>query len=870
MKWLLRALLARDEADAVVGDALEDLAQRTAAGHRPRWTTLWLNWQLMRALVAAVPTRAPRGLRACGFTIRDAARSIRRRPAHPMFVVAILTLGISAATVTFSIVDAVVLQPLPIEHSEELVSVRGQNAKGRINLTPQEFWAIHDHVEGFDSLATMMTWTGGKISAGGVESRGNVINATAELFRVLRVAPAMGRIWTPDEEAIAVSPLAIISDRIWRTRFGAAPDVIGRSIDLEGKPYQILGVMPPGAEFDEIGWSADAWIPRAPSRGGEPGRMRVYAIGRLRTGVSMEQVQAQAQSATASIAASQPSAYTDWRPSIGRWDQELMTGRGGADVGRWLLLALAVVGLVMLIACVNAANVMLTRSAERTQELAIRSSLGASRRSLTWSLLTESLMLSSVAAVFAVTISIWTSQVAKTAISALPVGGFVIGRLQSAGLNGRVLLAAIAAALLTGLLFGAVPAWQASRASVVSLLKGATVSASGARRRWRSALLTAEIACVAVLLVVATLFITTFVRVTSVNLGIDRAHLLTVSTVTNYQGTAQEVKEHFARVPGVAGVAASTFSSLPLVGAAFGGAWGATKLEPLGNVAGARVAEADVFRVTADYFAVAGMPFRQGSTWSSIDDPGFRPMVVDELAARRLVDGGSVVGLQVRATGLKDGLFTIVGVVPHVFARGPDSPDVATIYYPMRPNEKPSWVSFLVRTTVPPASLVPAMEAALAQIAVRDDSPGAGVNLPDNAFRRMTMARRFNAGLMSVLAFVVIAISTAGIYALMASVVAQQTREIGVRVALGATASDIRRRVFGHAARHVAVGLAAGLPLAWWLSRGFTAFFYNVSPADLSIYVIVAVVLTGVGLVAAFIPARRAARVDPIVSLRAS
>jgi putative ABC transport system permease protein len=868
MLWLLRTLLTRADAEALLGDALEELQQRTAAGRKPRWTRLWLNWQMVRALAAAVPARAPRGLRALGYIVRDAARSVRRTPAHPLFVVAILTVGISAATVTFSIVDAVVLQPLPIERSEELVMVRGQTAKGLTNLTPAEFWAVHDQVNGFDSFATMLQQSFVKVSAGGTDSRGIVLLSTAELFRVLKVEPSMGRVWTAEEEAQVESNLALISDRIWRSRFGAAPDVLGRTVGLDGKPRQIIGVMPAGAEFDEIGWSIDAWIPGAPSRGGEPGGRRASGIGRVRGGVSIEQLQAQVQSALASTAALPPG-NADWRPAISRWDRELTTGR--TDMQRWLLLALAVVGLVMLIACVNAANVMLIRSVERAHELAIRASLGASRRSLTLSLLTESVMLSAIAAAAGITVSAWASQVARTAISALPVGAFVHGRLLATGLNGRVLMAAILAALVTGLLFGAVPAWQASRASVVSVLKDASSTVTAGRRRWRSAFLAAEIACVAVLLVIATLFITTFVRVTSLDLGIDRSNLLAVNTVTEYQGTAQEVKDRFARIPGVSGVAAATYSSLPLVGQAFGGAWGSMKLEPVGDAPGATPAEATISRVTADYFSVAGMPFRQGSTWSSGDQPGFRPMVVDELAARRLVATGSAVGLQVRATGLKGSdVFTIVGVVPHVFARGPDYPDFATAYYAMRPNEKPSWVSFLVRTTVPPASLVPTVEGVLQEIAGPSDSPGAGVLLPDDAFNRMTIARRFNAGLMSILAVVVILISAAGIYAVMASVVAKQTREIGVRVALGATASDIRRRVLAQASRHVLIGLAAGLPVAWWLSRGFASFFYGVSPANVSIYVVVTVVLVSVGLVAAFVPARRASRVDPVVSLRAS
>jgi putative ABC transport system permease protein len=862
LSWVLLHLLtiawSRAEAEATVGDIFEELDERTAAGRPPRWRAGWLIAQTFRSLSAELLSATPRLLRSGGHTIRDAARSVRRAPAPTLFMLGILVVGITASTVTFSVVDAVVLKPLPFDHSEELVQVGGRTPRGPTGLSVEEFWAIHDRVPLFDGVGTTSRGYDEIVTVGQVTDRLIVERSTAEFLRLLRLQPVIGRLWTTSEESHGRTDVAIIGYGLWAGRFAKAPDVLGRTVRVFNKSYHVVGVLPAGAGSLDPAEPTAVWVPLEGVRPEPETRAGgfVWALGRLRPGVTIEQARAQVQSALAPLITANPGAYTDWRPEA----QPLLDTYVG-DALWWLLLLLGAVTLVMLIACVNVANLMLTRSTVRAHEFAIRASLGASRRQLALSLLVESLLLSLSACACALLLSAWGISAAK---AALPVHLF---RAASIALDGRVLTAAILATFVTGLLFGTVPAWQASRASVVALLKDAGTVTS-ARRRWRSGFLVAEIACISVLLVASTLFITSFIRVMTLDLGFERSNLLAISTVTHYAGTVDDLKARLGRIGGVTGVAAVTAGMPPLVGPAYGGAYHNTMLQPLGASAGVASLDVDVNKVTSDYFEVAGMPFHRGSTWTA-SSTASNPMVVDESAAGTLFPGANPIGQRVLAHDQKDTIFTIVGVIPQEFLRGPE---VArpTAYYPLDPGTRPFWVGFLLRTSVPPVSLVRTVEASLAEVAPPDPSGGAGVHVVDAAFGRLTATRRFNATLMSIFALFAAIIGAAGIYAVMASIVSQQTREIGVRVALGATTGNIRSGVLGMAGRHLLLGLVIGLPTAWWASRGFASVFFRVHPSDVSIYLIVAAVLVAVGVIGAIIPARRAARVDPIVSLRAS
>jgi predicted permease len=513
---------------------------------------------------------------------------------------------------------------------------------------------------------------------------------------------------------------------------------------------------------------------------------------------------------------------------------------------------------------------MLTRSVERARELAVRASLGASRRRIALSLLAESLVLSPAAAACALLFAVWGVGAAK---AALPAGIF---RADTISLNGRVLTVSILAAVATGVLFGMVPAWLASRVSIVTLLKDAGATATTVRRGWRTALLIAQIACISMLLVVCTLFVTSFIRVIRLDIGIQRSNLLAVSPRMAFKTPVDDVQTRLTRVPGIVDVAVVTYASPPIIAPAFGGAYSTTTLHPADAGGADASVEVLVYRVTPNYFDVTGMRFRRGSVWSATPALDPLPAVLDERAAHQLFGDRDPLGLQLRSNFPDDqifykerpAVFTVVGVVPFVYSRGAEGPPQPAMYLPIVPKPSRMFAGLFARTEGPAGALVPAVEHALAPVAPSGDT--SIVHAADDAVRVLTATRRFTAALMSLFALFAMLIGAAGIYGVMASIVAQRTREIGVRMALGATPRDISGGLLRQVTRYLACGLVVGLPAAWGLSRSFGALFFQVGPTDLSVYATVAVLLAAVALVAAIVPARRAARVDPVVSLRAS
>jgi predicted permease len=865
--WLLERVSSTHAARAAVGDVLEELQERTSAGRRPRWPSLWLALQVLGAAGVAARVATPRLLRSFGHTLRDAARALRRSPAHALFILVVLAVAIAAATVTFSVVDAVVLRPLPFDRSEQLVQIAGRNPRGPFPLRTAQFWPIHDGVPVFEYVGALSrNMDKEPIIVDGRTEQLNIMRSTAELFQVLRLVPVLGRVWSSDEETRGDRHVAVISFRFWQRRFGRDPSVLGRFLKVDRDSYQIVGVLPASADAAQtIGWSHEVWLPLVPDRVvTDRSSTFVFALARLREGATPALAEAQVTSALAPVAAANPAAYEGWQPVV--------TPLVGALVERvrdWMLLALGAVALVVLIGCVNAANVMLARSVERARELAVRASLGASRRRIALSLLVESLLLSLAAVGCALLFAVWGVGAAK---AALPAGIF---RADTISLNGRVLAVSILAAVATGLVFGMVPAWLASRVSIVALLKDAGATATTARRGWRSALLVAQIACISVLLVVSALFVGSFIRVMQLDLGIEGSSLLALSARGPFKTTVDDVAARLKRVSGVVDVAVVTYTSLPVISPAFGGAYPTTMLHAAAAGGEDPTVEALVYRVTDNYFDVTGMRFSRGSKWSSSPALDPLPVVIDEVAARRLFGSRDPLGLQVRSDFPDDAIFykerkaifTVVGVVPYVYSRGPEGRAQSAMYLPIVQRPSRSFAALFARTAGPAGALVPAVEQALAPVAPGDQSY---VHAVDEAVRVLTATRRFTAALMSLFALFAMLIGAAGIYGVMASIVAQRTREIGVRIALGATGPDIRRGVLREVGRHVALGLAAGLPSAWWISRGFGTLFFQVRPTDLSIYLIVATLLAAVALVAAIVPARRAARVDPVVSLRAS
>ena len=536
-------------------------------------------------------------------------------------VVLILTSAIAAATVTFSVVDAVVLRSLPFEDSDRLVIVGPHRPYIRVH-SAADFGAWRDRADTFTALAATYVGPMAHVPSDTGVKYVRAWHATASLFDVLRVRPVVGRVFTAEHEVEGRNAVAVIGYRLWQREFGGDPGVVGRSIWLANpRRYEepaslveIVGVVPSVFTADI---QPDVWIPYT---GTETRGRYLRVVGRLRDGVTMQQAQAQLEGITASLAAANGSILrADWRPVLVSFYDTLVD-----DVRGWMLLVLWAAGLVMLVACVNVANLLLAQSAHRSREFAIRASLGASPGQLVASLLAESLMLSLAAAAFGILVAHWGVGLAA---AALPGG---IPRAGDIAIDFRVLAVAVSSAVAAGVFFGVVPAWHAARTQPGTLLtRGAPMLTPG-HGRWRGAFIVAEVALVGALLVVSTLFVASFVRVVRADLGFARSDVATFE-LDGYGGSAAIV-DALRGTPGVASVAELT-GSPPLVMSAYGGSQASTRLQgvPTNGV----TITPTMYRVSPEYFATVGIRLARGRTFTEAD--ALEPVaIIDELAARVL------------------------------------------------------------------------------------------------------------------------------------------------------------------------------------------------------------------------------------------
>ena len=770
--------------------------------------------------------------------VRSALRTIRRTPAHSTFVVSILAVAIAVGTVTFSVVDAVLLKPLPIPDGERLVIIPAVDTVAHVwRVTPQVFWDLHDHTKTLESVTVVSGLRGTGITIGDFTDEFRQIHVFAEAFPVFHISAGLGRLWTAGEEARGETDVAVLGYRFWQERFGGNPNVLGMRVVTGQRSRQVIGVLSRDSEHPEIPFfNSDVWLPLDLPRNSRTSG--VTPIGKMRPGVTPAQVADE-------VAQMIPGG---WKPPVAPYLEFL-----SSSARSWMFLALGAAGLVVLLGCVNAANLMLSRSHRRTREVALRASFGASR--IAAEMIAEGLMLSLGATAAALLFGLWGINAARAGIISIQLG---VTRAAGISLNSRVLSAALAAAVVTGILFSCVPAWQASRTSIASLMKEGTPTMGGGRSRWRQVFVVGEIATVAVLLVMSWLFVASLIRVVNVDLGVDRSHLIGLTPRGPFRASARTVAERLRAVPGVVDAAVSAGAWMPLLGTTFGGAEHTVVVDGVG-ADGAPSFEATAYRVTSNFFSVAGIPFVNGSAWPTGD---VTSVVLDDEAAGRLFGGLNVIGRQIR-TRDPAGIYSVVGVVSRVRGRGPERRTPPGVYFT---TSGQAFGSVLVRTRGPAGQVVPALTEAMKPYA--PNQKDAYIHTGDEAVRRMTLQRRFNAAMMSAFGFVGMLIGAAGIYAVTASVVSQQTGEIGVRMVLGASPGRIARDVLVGASRNLCLGLAIGLPVAWWFSRGLGALLFQVTAADLSVYIGVSALLAGVGLFAAIVPARRASRVDPIRSLR--
>ena len=800
---------------------------------------------------------------------RHAARGLAATPGFTVVALVVLALGIGATTTIYSVVDGVALRGLPYPGDGRLMAVTEPRSIGRDG--PVGIPDVHDWRAAQTSFEAIATWRGagrGFVARdGGLPQPLRVEYVSANLFAVLRTPAVMGRTLTADDEVPGRDHVAVISDAFWRRRFDADPHVLGRTMTFDSGVWTIVGVMPATFAFPPATTvPMDLWIPDAPT----PNQLsrtdrttfNVQVIGRLKRGVSVEQAKADLEGITAPLRGRFPNWFRNRGLNVLPLRDQIV-----GPVRSWMLMLLGAVGFVLLIACVNVANLLLARAAARSRDAAVRAALGASRWRIVRGQLVESLLLSAAGTACGVCVAVWGVHLLRTSLPA------TLPRANDIGVDARVLAAAIAAMIAVAV--GVTPLWP-SAASRTLRESGRSATAGTPRERLRSALLVAEVALAVVLLVGSGLFMSSFVRVLSVDLGFNLVTVLSIDLSPPRAG-AQLVDADFARFHASADATIAAIQNVPGVEAVtlvsgtppllLGSDRTAVTVpgKPMFDTPDDR---ADDKLVDARYFAVLHVPVVAGRAFDDADGrPGAAPVaILNDVAAQRYFGADRAIGTSI---ALGSASFTVVGVVGSIRLQGPESDLRPEVYTPI------TWDTFrgnplltlVVRTSSDASRLVPAVRAVLKSTAPALTAPA--VTTFDDLFAGFVAQRKFNMVALVIFGVLALAIAAAGIYGVMAYLVEQRTPEIGVRMALGAEPARVLGMVLGRALVTMTTGLAIGLTAGWLLSRFVRAFLYKGDAHDPVVYAGAAAVLIATGLVAALVPARRAARVDPVIALRA-
>jgi putative ABC transport system permease protein len=804
--------------------------------------------------------------------LRHAVRALVSTPGFTGVAIGTLALIIAVAAAVFAVVDTVIIRGLPFDDADRLVAVGEQVIsdpdEGSPNLVaPQNFLAWRERQRAFTDLAA--AGSAGIGLAGDPDHFPETLAArrvTANLFDVLQIRPAIGRAFTADHEVAGRNHVAVISHGVWQRRFGGAADIVGRRLPGQLASFEIVGVMPPGFSSPVGATEAvDVWVPYViePQERVRRNEYSYYlqVVGRLRDGITLRQAQLEMDRITAELSIEAPSWFEDRRATVERLQGYLTRG-----VRRWMEMLLGAVVCVLLIGCLNLTNLTLARASWRRRELAVRAALGASGGVLARIVLMENLVLSVTGTLLGLLLASGTLGLLR---AALPPNVPLVARIA---LDGRVVLFALGVALLIGVVLAAAPIAHvvrpASRGTLTPQPRGATRDRRAARVR--SALVVAEIAGAAVLLVGAVLFASSFSRVASIDLGFDARDVVTIRfrplvlPGQNEPGPAPllTILDRARAFPGV-DAAALTTQGLPLRGDLQTRDF--TLPESMPPVRGDIALNA----VSPEYFRTLRMPLLTGRGVEDSDRYGGQPVVVlNRRAASSLFGGDAAIGRHMRWRGeTTDRL--VVGIVGDIRYDGPETDARPQAFVPFA-QMPASAATLLVRTHSSANAVLADVRAAFAAAYPRSTSVPVDVVVRtlDAYLDDLLAQRRLHMGLLGIFGLLGVTIAGLGLYGVLAYLVSQRTQEIGVRMALGAVPRDILLSVLGQSGAYLAVGLPAGLIGAWMLSTTVRSLLFDTGAHELSAYALVAVVLTALALVSALIPARRAAAVDPIVALR--
>jgi putative ABC transport system permease protein len=805
--------------------------------------------------------------------IRFGLRMLLKSPSISIVATIALALGIGANTAIFSVVNAVLLRPLPFPNSESLVSVfetdsrRGQirgshSYPNFLDLRAQS--TVFEYVASYHGADYIMTGRGEPARLQGLV-------ATADLFSLLGVSPMLGRTFLPDEDKPSESGrVVILSEGLFRKRFNADPAILNQAITLDGRSFTVVGVMPSSFEFPIQNEPVELWTTIAGDAAGEEpitaqrGAHFLQVIGRLKPGVTQEQAQAE----LTTIAARLEQQYPDTNTSRGlRVDSALAALVG--DVRPALLILLLAVACVLLIACANVANLLLARATSRHKEMAIRAALGASRRRVIRQLLTESVLLSVVGGAVGLLLAVWWSDLL------VALGKDDIPRALHVGIDWRVLGFTLGVSLLTGLIFGLAPAHHSARGELVEALKdGSRGTSDGGRRGGiRNLLVVSELAIAVVLLVVAGLLIQSLWRLRNVNSGLDPHNVLTFNVTlpeVKYNTDRQsqffiDLKSRLETTPGVQ--TASTIYPLPLNGDRFVISFEieGRPLAPKDHPSG------EFFTTGVGYFRAMGIPIVKGRDFDDRDKHGSTPVViVSETFARQIFPNEDPIGKRIKPgissiENERSMMREIVGVVGDVHNQDLSTAPKPAYYVPQTQVPFNQLVA-VVKTNAEPHSMISAVTKDVA--AMDADVPLFGIKSMEEYLSASVAAPRFNTTLLSIFAGVALVLTIVGLYGVMSYSVVQRTNEIGIRLALGAQSRDVLIMIIKQGSKLIVLGLVIGLAVAFAATRVISSLLFGVTTKDPFTFVAAAVLLAIVALLACYVPAWRATKVDPLEALR--
>ena len=790
--------------------------------------------------------------------IRYGIRVLMGKPGFTAVAMLALALGIGANTAIFSVVNAVLIRPLPYIDPERMVvmeSGKSQAAPDQFGgVSPADFWQYQDQSQSLEQLAGM---SGGGFSLTGVDSPESfsASRVSANFFDVLKVKPVLGRAFVSEDGTIKSPEVIILSHELWRRRFDADPEILGKPLGNTGAT--VVGVMPPDFKFPV---TAEVWMPLLRDSGEMRNRANRYfnVVGLLKPGQTIESAEAELKTIAARLETEHAATNRDITIRLVPFRDRLVR-----DVKPSLLILLGAVGFVLLIACANVANLLLARAVGRRKEMAIRMALGASRWRLMRQVLTESLILGGAASVLGLLLALWGVELL---IKLLPEEYAYLRLQEMVNIDARVLVFTLGVTIATSLLFGLLPAWHASRTNINEQIKDGTRATGGLRhRRARSVLMIAEIALAMVLLVSAGLLIQSFVRMRAAELGFDPNNLVTIgiqmpfSRYPDDQSRVRLIKqvlEQVERTPGVESAVASSGMPFPFLEFPF-------KIESRPDD---EVAPALFDSISPNYFRALKAEFLAGREFDDRDNessPGVA--IVNERLARQYFPGESPVGKRVSVNFLgQPQTREIIGVVKDI-NQGEAGKVKPQIY---APYQQQPWLSatLIVRAAGNPESV--RKDAHQAVLAVDKDQTLTKMSTAEQALNRALAEPRLYTALLAAFAGLALLLAAVGVYGVMSYSVAERTHEIGVRMALGAQVSDVMRMVINEGLLLATAGVAAGLAGAFLLTRIISSLLYRVSATDPLTFAAISVLLVGVALGASFVPAWRATKVDPVIALK--